>query len=144
MVPPSLFILASSVCESLQCLISTLTQGGEGGPLFRLSCSVVQWRGRNTVNQYHWHVWGVLAVDGQHLICHSPRQLVLPGFILLRFQAALQGQYPKWALRLVHFPGVGCLGSQVLCQMGCVLFPSQVQATQRLGGKCTIPGGPCV
>jgi len=35
-------------------------------------------------------VWGVLAVDGQHLICHSPRQLVLPGFILLRFQGALQ------------------------------------------------------
>ena len=34
---PSLFILASSVCKSLQCLISTLTQGGEGGHLFRLT-----------------------------------------------------------------------------------------------------------
>ena len=120
MVPPSLFILASSVCKSLQCLISTLTQGGKGSPLFRLTCSVVQWRGRDTVNQYHWHVWGVLAVDGQHLICHSPRQLVLPGFTLLRLQGALQGQCPKWALRLVHFPGLDCSGSQVLCQMGCV------------------------
>ena len=29
-----LFILASSVCWSLQCLISTLTQGGGGGHFF--------------------------------------------------------------------------------------------------------------
>ena len=40
-VPPSLFILASSVCKSLQCLISALTQEGKGGHLFRLTCSVV-------------------------------------------------------------------------------------------------------
>ena len=32
-----LFILASSVCWSLQCLISTLTQGGDGGHFFRLT-----------------------------------------------------------------------------------------------------------
>ena len=36
----SLLILASSVCKSLQCLISALTQGGEGGHLFRLTCWV--------------------------------------------------------------------------------------------------------
>ena len=30
----SLFVLASSVCWSLQCLISTLTQGGSGGHFF--------------------------------------------------------------------------------------------------------------
>ena len=47
------FILASSVCKSLQCLISALTQGGEGGHLFRLTCSVVLWGGRNTANKYH-------------------------------------------------------------------------------------------
>ena len=35
-----LFILAPSVCRSLQCLISTLTQGGEGGHLFRLTCQL--------------------------------------------------------------------------------------------------------
>ena len=40
MVPSSLFMLASSVCKPLQCLISALTQGGEGGHLFRL---IVQW-----------------------------------------------------------------------------------------------------
>ena len=40
-----LFILASSVWWSLQCLISALTQGGGGGHLFRLTCSVVLWGG---------------------------------------------------------------------------------------------------
>ena len=34
-------VLASSVCWSLQCLISVLTQGGGGGHFFRLTCSVV-------------------------------------------------------------------------------------------------------
>ena len=38
-----LFILASFVCKSLQYLTSTLTQGGEGGHLFRLPYSVVLW-----------------------------------------------------------------------------------------------------
>ena len=33
--------LASSVFKSLQCLISALTQRGEGGHLFRLTCSIV-------------------------------------------------------------------------------------------------------
>ena len=36
----SLFILASSVCKPLQCLTSTLTQGGEGGHLFRCTSLV--------------------------------------------------------------------------------------------------------
>ena len=63
-----LFILASSVCRSLQCLISALTQGGEGGLLFRLTCSVVLWGGRNTANKYHWRVWGVLAVSGPYWV----------------------------------------------------------------------------
>ena len=55
--PSSLFLLASSVCKSLQCLTSALTQGGEGGHLFRLTCSVVLWRGSRTANQCHWRVW---------------------------------------------------------------------------------------
>ena len=60
-----LFILAS-VCWSLQCLISTLIQEGGGGHVFRLTCSVVLWGGRNTAKQYHWRVWGVLAVFQPH------------------------------------------------------------------------------
>ena len=60
------FILTSFVCKSLQCLISALTQGGEGGHLFRLTYSVVLCEGRNTANKYHWCVWGVLEVSGPH------------------------------------------------------------------------------
>ena len=57
---------SSSSYKSLQCLISTLTQRGKGGHLFRLTCSVVLWGGRNTASKYHWHVWGVLTVYGPH------------------------------------------------------------------------------
>ena len=46
-----LFVLASSVCWSLRCLIATLTQGGGGGHFLRLTCSVVLWGGRNTANK---------------------------------------------------------------------------------------------
>ena len=74
-----LFILTSSVCKSLQCLISTLTQGGEGGHLFRLTCSVVLWGGRNTANKYHWHVWRVLTVSGPHWVCPCLRRVCFPG-----------------------------------------------------------------
>ena len=45
------FILASSVCWSLHCLISALTQGGGGGHFFRLPCSVVLWEGRDAANK---------------------------------------------------------------------------------------------
>ena len=83
-----LFILASSVCLFLQCLISTLTQG-EGGHLFRLTCSVVLWGGKNTANKCHWHVWGVLAVFQPQWVCpHSQR---------------------------VSFHGLHCSGSRLLC-----------------------------
>ena len=42
-------VLASSVCWSLQCLISVLTQRGWWWTLsFRLTCSVVLWEGRDT------------------------------------------------------------------------------------------------
>ena len=73
-----LFILASSVCWSLQCLISTLTQGGKGGHLFRLTCSVMLWGGRNTANKYHWSVWGVLAVSWLHWVCPCSQRVCFP------------------------------------------------------------------
>ena len=85
-----MFILASSVCKSLQCLTSTLTQVGEGGHLLRLTCSVLLWGGRNAANKYHWHVWGVLPVSRAHWVC--PR---------------------SWH---VCFPSLHCSGSRLLCQ----------------------------
>ena len=44
-------VLASCVCWSLQCLISSLTQGGGGGHFFRLTCSVLLWGGRDAANK---------------------------------------------------------------------------------------------
>ena len=69
-----LFILASSVCKSLQCLISALTQGGKGGNLFRFTCSVVLWGGRNTANKYRWQT-NIAGVCGE-----SPQCLGHTGF----------------------------------------------------------------
>ena len=109
-----LCILASSICCSLQSLISVLTQGGEGGHLLRLTCSVVLWGGRNTANKYHWHVWGLLAVYGPHWVFPSFRKCVLPRSTVLRLQGALQGYCPKWGLHFMQFPGLSHSGSPVL------------------------------
>ena len=58
--------------------------------LFRLTCSVVLWGGRNTANTCHWYVWGALAVSGPHWVClHSWR---------------------------VRFHGLHCSGSRSLCR----------------------------
>ena len=45
--------LTSSVCWSLWCLISILTQGGRCWTIFffRLTCSVVLWGGRDAANK---------------------------------------------------------------------------------------------
>ena len=49
-------VIASSVCWSLQCLVSTLTQRGQWRTVFlflffRLTCSVVLWGGRDAANK---------------------------------------------------------------------------------------------
>ena len=130
-VPPSLFLLASFVSKSLQRLICTLTQGGKGSHLFRLTCSVVLWGRRDIAKKYCWHVWGVLTMDGPHWVCHSPRQRVLPGSTVLRLQGALQGHCPKWTLHFMPFSGLSHSGSWVLHRGTgpdglCVLCPSQI------------------
>ena len=71
-------VLASSVCWSLQCLISALTQGGGGGHFFRLTCSVMLCRGRDAVNKYHWRLWGVLPVSRAHWVCPSSWRVCFP------------------------------------------------------------------
>ena len=82
--------MASSVCKPLQCLTSTLTQGGEGGHLSRLTCSVVLRGGRLTASKHHWRVWGALAVSGPPWVC--PRS------------------------HRVRFQGLHCSGSRLLCR----------------------------
>ena len=84
-----LFILASSVCWSLQCLISALSQGGGGGHSFRLTSSVVLRGGRSSANRSHWRVWGALAVPGPHWVCPAHGACI---------------------------PGLHCSGSRLLCR----------------------------
>ena len=91
-------------------------------------------------------MWVVLAEDGPHWVCHSPRQHVLPLSTLLRLLDALQGYCPTWALAFVHFWGLRRSGSWVLCKGTdpdrlCVLWPSKFQAAQATGsslGKCRL------
>ena len=96
-----LFILASSVCKSLQYLTSTLTHGGEGGHLFRLPCSVVLWdRGVLQTN--------ITGVCGECSQC-----LGHTGFAPAhgKLQVALQGNCLKQALGCMQFPGLSHSGS---------------------------------
>ena len=105
-----MFILNSSDCKSLQYLISTLTQGGKGGHLFRLTCSIVLWGGRNTSNKYHWRVWGVLAVFQLHWVCPRSRRVCFHG---LHFSGSrwLCRELPEVGPDCAHFPGLSHSGS---------------------------------
>ena len=69
--------------------------GSEGDHFFRLTCSAVLWRVRNTANKYRWHVWGVLTVYGPYWICPQLMQCVLSWSTLLRLRVALQGELSK-------------------------------------------------
>ena len=173
MVPSSLFILASSVCKSLQCLISPLTHEGKGGHLFRLTCSVVLWEGRNTANKYHWHVWGVLCY-GPHWVCPSSWRHVLSWSTLLRLcrrtvqsrpcisytSQVLDAQVQvlrystkaqtQLGLSFVPFPGPSISGDQVLgeytrLRWAVHLITSPVPAlVSWVCSRSTLSGVPCV
>ena len=106
---PSLFILAVSVCKSPGCLISAPAQEGEGGHLFRLTCSVVLWEHCKQI---------LLACVGSArsvwTIPGLPQLTEACAFWICTAQTpgALQGTVcPQQALHFVHFPGLSCLGS---------------------------------
>ena len=123
---PPFFLYFGFFCLQVSSvLISALTWRGEGGHSFRLTRSVVLWREMDTTNKFHWHVCGVLTLDGPHCVCHSPRQHEFPGSTLLRLQGALQWHCPKWTLCFMYFPGLNSSGDWVL-------------------GECTVPGWPCI
>ena len=123
-------VLASSVCWCLQCLISTLIQGGGSGHFCRLTCSVVLWRGRNAVNKYHWRV---LAVSRPPWVCPRLQHVCFPCL------HCLDSRLLCWELSEAG-PGLCALPRSKLlrfrylgthrCRLGwaCVLCPSQVQA----------------
>ena len=129
-----LLILASSVCWSLQCLISALTQGVQWWSLFfRLACSVVLWGGRNTANKYHWRV---LTVIQPHWVCPHSWPACFPslycsGSRLLCREASEAGPGLHALLRSkpLRFRFSGTPQRRRL-GWACVLRPSQVQAAQ--------------
>ena len=138
-----MFILASSVCKSFQCLISALTQGGKGGHLFRLTCSVVLWEGSNTANKYH--ITSMCGECSQYLD-HTIFAPAYDGmcFPLCTFQVytaqlqlALQEYCPKRALhfrvlprsKLLRFRFSDTLQGDRL-GWECILCPSQAQVSQ--------------
>ena len=128
MVPPSLFILAPSVLRSLQCLISALTQGGEGGHLFRLICADAGGRdtAANTAGMCREcsHGWTTLGLPQPKTACPScvhttqapgcsaralsrvgPAFCARPMSELLRFLGAPQGHRPRRAVCFVRVAG---------------------------------------
>ena len=139
-----LFILASSVCRCLQCLISALTQGGGGGPLFRLTCSVLLWAGRKAADN-HWRAWGALAVSQPHWVWTAH---VVCAFLVYTSQApgCSAGNCLRQAVGCVHFPGLSHSGSGSRVLHKGVLCPSQVWAAQatRCLASALSPAGRCI
>ena len=123
----------ASVCWSLQCLISTLTQGGGGGHFFRLTCSVVLWGGRNTANKYHWRV---LTVIQPHWVCPRSWRVCFPslhclGSRLLYWELSEAGPelYAPPRSKPLRFRYSGTPQRRRL-DWACILCPSQVRAAQ--------------
>ena len=131
----SSFILASSVCRSLQCVISALTQGSKVAPylgsLVQLSCGEGGTLQTNTAgmcgecSQWVDHI-GFATAQGS---------MYFPDLHCSGSQVALQGHCPKWALCLMQFPGLSRSGFWVFCRGTdpdglCILCPSQFQAAQ--------------
>ena len=103
-----LFILASSVCTPLQCLISTLIQGGKGGHLFRLTFSVLLWGVRKQRSlAYVGSAHAVSVTQGLPPLTAC----MLSRSTLLMLQVALQGNCLKQALGCMHLSGLSRAGS---------------------------------
>ena len=115
MVPFSLFILVSSVCKSLQCLISALTRGGKGGHLFRLTVQLCWGEGGNLQT----NITGMLGS-----VCSAWTMLGLPQPKAVYTSWIYPAQAPGCPARslskagrcFVRFPGLSCSGCWVLCK----------------------------
>ena len=121
MVP---FVYLASVCRSLLCLISTMTQVGGGGLLFRFACLVLLWGGRGAADRYHWPVWGGPAVFRPLWVCPRSQRVCFP-------RLHCSGSRLLYRVRdmcCVHFPGLSRSGS------GSPITPQR----SRLGWACVL------
>ena len=131
------FCLTSSVCWSLQCLISVLTQGVSGGPFFffRLTCSVALWGGRDAANKQPRWACPCLPLtnrSGSTLLSQEPseagpRLRAPPWSTLLRFSAQV-------ALRGADSVGTAFCALPRSKYLRCLA--SMVTATCRLSYRC--------
>ena len=106
-----LFILASSVCRSLHCLFSALTQGGEGGHLFRLTWSVVLWGGRNNANTSLVYVGSACSDSDTLGLCPSTHGLCAFPVYTAQAPGCSPGELSKPGPGCEHFPSLSCSGS---------------------------------
>ena len=118
-------VYLASVCWSLQCLTSALTQAGGGGLLCRFACSVLLRGGRGAADKCHWPVWGGPAVFRPHWVYPHSWVSVLSLSTLLRLLAALYGAGP--ALRAVPVFGYS---TKAQTRLGLCFVPSPAQAAQ--------------
>ena len=135
--PPSLFILVSSVCKSLQCLISALTRGGKGGHLFRLTVQLCWGEGGNLQTNITGMLgsvcsaWTMLGLPRPKAACtfwvHTAQA---PGCSERGLSQVGPAFYVLPRSKPLRFLG-GCKGIDP--DGLCVLCPSQVQATQVTG-----------
>ena len=110
-----LFILASSVCWPLQCLTSTLTQGGSGSHFFRLTCSVVLGEGGTLQTNITGACGGCLQFLGHTGFAPSHGMCAFPVYTVQALGCSA-GNCLRWALGFMHFPSLSHLssGSQAL------------------------------
>ena len=100
------FVYLASVCRSLQCLISSLTQWAEMvsclGLLVQSCCGEGGALQTNITG-----VWGALAVFRPHWVCPHSRRMCFPRLHGLGSRLL----YRERALSCVYFPGPGCSNS---------------------------------
>ena len=129
------FVYFGFLCKSIQCLISTLTQGGEGGHLFRLTCSIVLEGGTLPTN-----ITGVCGVYSQclghtgfaptHDVCAFPVYTAqAPGCSAGELSKAGPGLHALPRSKLLRFRFSGTPQRHRL-GWACVLCPPQVRAAQ--------------
>ena len=120
--------------------------------MFRLTCSIMLWRGRSTANKYHWHVWGFSECLGHTGFVHTHS---VCAFVVYTAQApgCSARELPKEGPGLHALPRskplrFRFLGPPQRHKLGwtCVLCPSQVRAAQttRCLASTLSPGGRCI
>ena len=122
-------VIASSVCWSLQCLISALIQRGRWwtlfffflGSLVQSRCGeggMLQTNNTGICSQCLSHTGPASAHGTCDLPAHTAQAL-----------GCSAGNHPWPALGCLHLPGLSHSGSPQRCRL-CVLCPSQVRAAQ--------------